>query len=84
MRYQCIERHRKQYPVRMMCQMLKVSRSGYYAWKNRPESQRIKTDHILRPKIRQIHAQSKGVYGAPRICAELKEQNNLTSVGPLI
>jgi len=73
MRYQRIERHRKLYPVRMMCQLLKVSRSGFYAWKSRPESQRVKTDCILRPKIHQIHEQSKGVYGSPRICAELKE-----------
>lgn len=76
MRYACIERHRQHYPVRMMCQLLRVSRSGYYAWKSRPESQRIKTDRTLRPKIRQIHEQSKGVYGAPRVCAELKDQGH--------
>ncbi|TNF98446.1 MAG: IS3 family transposase [Gammaproteobacteria bacterium] len=72
MRYQCIERHRSHYPVRMMCQALQVSRSGYYAWRTRPESQRTKTDRLLMPKIQQIHQQSKGVYGAPRIRAELK------------
>lgn len=74
MRYQCIDRHRKQYPVRMMCEALKVSRSGYYAWHTRPESDHAKRDQILIPIIRQIHADSKGVYGAPRICAELKAQ----------
>jgi len=76
MRYHCIKRHRNQYSVRMMCQMLEVSRSGYYAWRTRPESQRVKTDRILMPKIQQIHHQSKGVYGAPRIRAELNAEGH--------
>ena len=33
MRYICIDRRRTQYPVRMMCRLLKVSRSGYYVWR---------------------------------------------------
>ncbi len=61
MRYRCIDRRRKQYPVRMMCRILKVSRSGYYAWRVRPESQRAKTDRELTRVIRRIHAESDGV-----------------------
>ena len=72
MRYACIDRRRNEYPIRMMCGALKVSRSGYYAWQVRPESDRSRTDQTLTPIIRQIHAESKGVYGAPRIQAELK------------
>ena len=74
MRYQCIDRHRSQYPVRMMCGALKVSRSGYYAWQTRPESNRDNTDRTLTQTIRGIHRDSKGVYGAPKIRAELKAQ----------
>jgi putative transposase len=76
MRYMCIDRRRNQYPVRMMCRVLKVSRSGYYAWRIRPESQRAKTDRQLTREIRRIHIDSDGVYGAPKITAELKEEGH--------
>jgi transposase InsO family protein len=55
----------------MMCRLLCVSASGYYAWRIRPESQRAKSDRELVSKIKRIHAQSKGVYGSPKIRAEL-------------
>jgi len=71
MRYSCIDRHRDQYPVRMMCQALKVSRSGYYAWRMRPESRRAQTDRALTGMIRRLHAESNGVYGSPKIRADL-------------
>jgi putative transposase len=58
----------------MMCRLLLVSRSGYYAWRVRPESQRATTDRELTELIRQIHADSDGVYGAAKITAELNEQ----------
>lgn len=76
MRYQCIDRHRNQYPVRMMCSALKVSRSGYYAWQTRPQSDRDNTDCTLTQAIRKIHSDSKGVYGAPKIRAELQAQGH--------
>ena len=76
MRYLCIDRRRAQYPVRMMCRLLQVSRSGYYAWRTRPESRRAKTDRELTELIRQIHADSDGVYGAAKITAELHEQGH--------
>jgi putative transposase len=62
------------YPVGMMCSLLKVSRSGYYAWRVRPESDRARTDRGLMEKIRRIHGASRGTYGSPRIRAELKSQ----------
>ena len=76
MRYICIDRRRTQYPVRMMCRILKVSRSGYYAWRVRPESQRAKTDRELTVLIRRIHIDSDGVYGAVKITAELNEEGS--------
>ncbi len=71
MRYACIDRRRDRYPVRMMCRLLKVSRSGYYAWRTRPESSRTKSDRALMPEIRRVHQDSRGVYGSPRVHAEL-------------
>ena len=74
MRYRCIDRRRNQYPVRMMCRLLEVSRSGYYAWRVRPESQRAKTDQELTGVIRRLHAESRGVYGSPKMRDELRDE----------
>ena len=54
MRYACIDRRRNQYPVRMMCRLLQVSRSGYYAWRIRPESRRARTDRELTEELLEI------------------------------
>jgi len=70
-KYACIDRHRDRYSVHMMCRLLGVSRSGYYAAKIRPESKRSKQDRELMTDIKRIHAESNGVYGSPRIRAEL-------------
>ena len=74
MRYICIDRRRSQYPVSMMCRVLKVSRSGYYIWRVRPESQRAKTDRQLTEVIKGLHKASKGTYGSPRITADLRDE----------
>lgn len=71
MKYACIDRRQDGYPVRMMCRLLGVSRSGYYAWRTRPESSRTRSDCVLMAEIRRVHQDSGGVYGSPRICAEL-------------
>ena len=71
MRYSCIHRRRSLYPVRMMCDALKVSASGYYDWQARPESPRATYDRQLTETIRQVHAESDGTYGSPRVHAEL-------------
>ncbi len=57
-----------------MCRVLKVSRSGYYAWRVRPESHRAKADWQLTRVIRRLHADSNGVYGAPKMRAELNDE----------
>lgn len=71
MRYACIDRCRDLYPIRLMCRLLDVAASGYYAWRRRPEPQRVQRNRELLEKIRSIHAASKGVYGSPRVHAEL-------------
>lgn len=59
-------------PVRLSCKVLDVSRSGFYAWSDRPESQREKENVILLNDIRKIHNESRKTYGLPRIHQELK------------
>jgi putative transposase len=56
----------------MLCRMLGVSKSGYYAWRKRPRSKRVREDVVLTEKIRQIHGRSRQTYGYPRVHAELR------------
>ena len=55
----------------LMCKVLKVSRSGYYAWRRREKSGREKSDEKLAEAITEIHVASRRTYGSPRIHAEL-------------
>jgi len=64
--------HQAMYPIRTMARVLKVSASGYYAWRSRPVSARATADADLTRHIRTIHAGSHATYGAPRVLAELK------------
>jgi len=73
-RYQRIDRRRTSYPVRLMCRSLRVSASGYYAWRVRAESDRTVYDRELTRAIRRIHAESDGTYGSPRVHADLKAE----------
>lgn len=74
MKYRFMEEHREAYKAKSMCEVLKVSRSGYYAWRTRQPSTRQKDNEELLGRIRQIHAQSRRLYGSPRITAELNEE----------
>src|SRR5207237_4786671 len=51
-----------------------VSRSGFHAWRRRPPSDRALSDAWLTEKIKEIHVQSRGTYGSPRMHAELRRQ----------
>lgn len=57
-----------------MCAVLEVSRSGFYAWLKRDESRRSQEDRELTEQIREIHKESRGIYGAPRIHAALRRR----------
>lgn len=74
MRYACIRRHEGQFTVVLMCRVLEVARTGYYAWRRRPPSARAQMDTQLRVAIRAIHAASHGRYGRPRIHRALRAQ----------
>jgi putative transposase len=53
------------------CRVLRVSRSGYYEWRDRPLSDRARENELLVKYIEQIHTDSRGTYGSPRVYAEL-------------
>ena len=74
MRYPFIRDHARQYPVTLLCQTLQVTRSGYYAWRQCPESRRTQEDQRLLVHIKTAHAASKQTYGSPRIHAALRQQ----------
>jgi transposase InsO family protein len=60
------------FPVDTMCRVLAVSRSGYYAWKKRPEPRRKAQDEQLAAEIAGTHKRSRGIYGSPRVHRDLK------------
>jgi putative transposase len=74
MKYQFIADHRQEFKITMMCRVLKVSRSGYYAWCKRPVSEREMANQKLTEQIEEIHQESRQTYGSPRIQAELADQ----------
>ena len=57
--------------VNILCKTLEVSRSGYYAWRSRPVSEREQEGTKLSLRVREIFEKSRGTYGAPRIQKQL-------------
>jgi putative transposase len=72
MSYGFIRDHVANYPIEVMCEVLEVSRSGYYAWASRPESARAVEDRAVAAEIRSAHEDSRGRYGSPRVHAALR------------
>ncbi len=64
-------------PVSVACELLGVDRSGFWKWETRPPSDRALTDAWLTEKIKAIHLANRGVYGAPRIHAELRMAHDI-------
>ena len=79
MRFRQIEDQRGIWPVRIMCDALSVSASGYYAWRSRPESARKIANRGLLDDIQRVHAHHRERYGAPRIHAELRAEGQIIS-----
>ena len=74
MKFEFINNHRSEFAVGKMCRVLDVSRSGYYRWRNAPESERKKSNEALYLKIEETYDASYGTYGSPRITRELRDK----------
>lgn len=61
------------YSISLLCRVLQVARSGYYAWRRRGPSARALADAALTTTMTQIHVANRGVYGAPRVHVELRD-----------
>lgn len=71
MRFDFIFAQKANHAVKLLCRVLRVSRSGFYTWCERPEAKRAGRDRQLTAKIRTLHAESKRRYGSPRIHRDL-------------
>jgi putative transposase len=67
------------YPIVLMCRLLGVSSSGYYAWRRRRPSSRAVRDRELRTRIVELHQESRGTYGSPRLHIDLQEAGERVS-----
>ncbi len=70
-RYQFIDTEKEAYPISLLCKVMQVSRSGFYSLRSRDKSKREKERDRLVPKVKAIHSQVRGCYGARRISEEL-------------
>jgi putative transposase len=67
MKYAFIASYESHFSAKRMCQVLKVTRSGYYAWRNRPMSKREQSNQVLLESIKKVFQASRKTYGSPRI-----------------
>jgi putative transposase len=71
-RFEFIEANRVRFALSRLCRLLGVSRSGFYAWQSRVESQRSREDQRLMLQIREIYHESRCTYGCRRVWWELR------------
>lgn len=74
MKYAFIAAHTDEFDITHMCRVLRVSVSGYYAWRRRPVAQRMRSNQSLLEHIRQVHTASRHTYGVRRVTAALRQQ----------
>lgn len=75
MRFSFVAAEKAEYSVAALCDVLNVSRCGFYAWQERPESKRTRDDRRLAVMVRASHEESRRTYGSPRIHADLRAQD---------
>lgn len=71
MKYRFIQAHSADYKTTRLCEVLGVSSSGYYDWRNRAESHRARTNRRLVAKLQAFHRASRDTYGSPRLHRDL-------------
>ena len=71
-----IEALAKEYPVRELCALLEVTRSGYYAWRNGQDSARELANRLWAERIRRVYHDRKGRYGSPRVTEQLRREGH--------
>jgi putative transposase len=76
-KYAWIREHRDSFPVVVACDVLEVSTSGYYAWLDREPSPRSRRTARIREAVREVHAESHGVYGSVKVTEALEERGDL-------
>jgi putative transposase len=79
MRYAVISRHRREFPVRLMCRVLAVAPAGYYAWRKRSPTVHALADEVLMAQVARVFTDSQETYGAVRILHELRAEGVRTS-----
>lgn len=72
MKYEFIEEYRYEHRISTMCRVLRVSRSGYYSWWRQEETSGAEAAMV--EQIKEVYGQSRGLYGSPRIAAELRDR----------
>ncbi len=81
MRIGFIKQRAAAHPVRLICRVLDVSPSGYYAWRSRPESPWAAANRQLLVETRRVEARHQDRYGSPRMYAELRAEGHRCSRG---
>jgi putative transposase len=76
-KFEFIRLHRKEYKITRMCEVLEVSRNGYYDWLDRPESIRSQENRRLTDKIRYFYRASGEIYGSPKIHRDLLDDGEI-------
>ena len=74
MRYSFIRKHRQQFRLAALCRVLRVSKSGFFAWLHRPESTRQRANRALMTRIKAAHERSRKTYGRRRIHIQLERE----------
>ena len=74
MKYRFVAAERASYPVRLLCKVVGVAASGFYAWLRRMPGRRQADEQRVKEKVGQIFQASRQTYGSPRLLRDLREE----------